>query len=128
MAQDADLEYDPADLCVLLRPIQEGKADAVYGSRFQGGPRRVLLFWHAVGNKIVTLLSNMFTNLTLTGTLGVDFKDTSATLRFRDGRLTPNEFEIKSAIRPFAKATLDADAQILASLVILPFLRVIAAI
>ena len=64
--QDADLEYDPLDLPTLLGPIAEGKADAVYGSRFQGGPHRVLYFWHAVGNRFLTLLSNMFTNLNLT--------------------------------------------------------------
>jgi glycosyltransferase involved in cell wall biosynthesis len=66
VAQDADLEYDPAELPALLRPIRDGKADAVYGSRFQGGPRRVLFFWHAVGNNFLTLVSNMFTNLNLT--------------------------------------------------------------
>jgi glycosyltransferase involved in cell wall biosynthesis len=66
VAQDADLEYDPADLPALLEPIRQGRADAVYGSRFQGGPRRVLFFWHAVGNNFLTLLSNMFTNLNLT--------------------------------------------------------------
>ncbi len=66
VAQDADLEYDPAELPALLEPIRRGRADAVYGSRFQGGPRRVLFFWHAVGNRFVTLLSNMFTNLSLT--------------------------------------------------------------
>jgi glycosyltransferase involved in cell wall biosynthesis len=64
--QDADLEYDPLDLPALLGPIAAGKADAVYGSRFQGGPHRVLYFWHAVGNSFLTLLSNMFTNLNLT--------------------------------------------------------------
>jgi len=64
--QDADLEYDPADLPGLLKPILDGKADAVFGSRFQGGPHRVLYFWHFVGNKLLTLLSNMFTNLNLT--------------------------------------------------------------
>ena len=64
--QDADLEYDPADLPALLKPILDGKADAVFGSRFQGGPHRVLYFWHAVGNRFLTLLSNMFTNLNLT--------------------------------------------------------------
>jgi glycosyltransferase involved in cell wall biosynthesis len=64
--QDADLEYDPFDLPVLLAPIADGKADAVYGSRFQGGPHRVLYFWHYVGNRFLTLLSNMFTNLNLT--------------------------------------------------------------
>ena len=64
--QDADLEYDPVDLPTLLGPIAAGKADAVFGSRFQGGPHRVLYFWHAVGNTFLTLLSNMFTNLNLT--------------------------------------------------------------
>ena len=64
--QDADLEYDPADLPGLLKPILEGKADAVFGSRFQGGPHRVLYFWHYVGNRVLTLLSNMFTNLNIT--------------------------------------------------------------
>jgi glycosyltransferase involved in cell wall biosynthesis len=63
--QDADLEYDPVDLPTLLGPIAAGKADAVFGSRFQGGPHRVLYFWHAVGNNFLTLLSNMFTNLNL---------------------------------------------------------------
>ena len=64
--QDADLEYDPADYGRLLEPILDGRADVVYGTRFLGGPHRVLLFWHYVGNKMVTLFSNMFTNLNLT--------------------------------------------------------------
>ena len=66
VVQDADLEYDPQDLPALLLPIRSRQADAVYGSRFQGGPHRVLYFWHFVGNKVLTLLSNMFTNLNLT--------------------------------------------------------------
>jgi glycosyltransferase involved in cell wall biosynthesis len=66
VVQDADLEYDPAELPVLLAPIADGRADAVYGSRFLGGPHRVLLFWHSVGNFLLTLLSNMLTDLNLT--------------------------------------------------------------
>ena len=66
VVQDADLEYDPAELPLLLEPLRLGRADAVFGSRFQGGPRRVLYFWHYVGNRFLTLLSNMFTNLNLT--------------------------------------------------------------
>ncbi|MEJ2587957.1 MAG: glycosyltransferase family 2 protein [Deltaproteobacteria bacterium] len=65
--QDADLEYDPMAYPKLMAPIIEGKADVVYGSRFMGeGPHRVHLFWHYIGNKCLTLLSNMFTNLNLT--------------------------------------------------------------
>jgi glycosyltransferase involved in cell wall biosynthesis len=63
---DADLEYDPADLPLLLDPIARGRADAVYGSRFTGSPRRVLYFWHRVGNGMLTLLSNMLTDVNLT--------------------------------------------------------------
>jgi hypothetical protein len=66
VVQDADLEYDPAELPVLLQPILDGRADAVYGSRFLGGPHRVLYFWHSVGNGLLTLVSNMFTDLNLT--------------------------------------------------------------
>ena len=64
--QDADLEYDPREYGRLLQPIEEGKADVVYGSRFLGGPHRVLFFWHYVANRFLTLLSNMLTNLNLT--------------------------------------------------------------
>jgi glycosyltransferase involved in cell wall biosynthesis len=65
--QDADLEYDPADYLPVLQPILEGRADVSFGSRFAGGrAHRVLYFWHMMGNKFLTLLSNMFTNLNLT--------------------------------------------------------------
>jgi glycosyltransferase involved in cell wall biosynthesis len=64
--QDADLEYNPKDYPILLEPILDGSADVVYGSRFLGGPHRVLFFWHSLGNRFLTTLSNMFTNLNLT--------------------------------------------------------------
>lgn len=67
VVQDADLEYDPREYDKLMKPIEEGKADVVFGSRFAGGePHRVVYFWHMVGNKVLTLASNMFTNINLT--------------------------------------------------------------
>jgi len=66
IVQDADLEYDPAQYGVLIEPIAAGLADVVYGSRFLSGPHRVLFFWHSLGNRVLTLLSNMLTDLNLT--------------------------------------------------------------
>ena len=64
--QDADLEYDPRDYRLVIEPLLDGRADMVYGSRFLGGPHRVLLFWHYLGNRLITLVSNIVNNLNLT--------------------------------------------------------------
>jgi glycosyltransferase involved in cell wall biosynthesis len=66
LVQDADLEYDPCEYPVLLQPILDGRAEVVYGSRFLSGPHRVLFFWHYLGNRFLTLVSNVFTDLNLT--------------------------------------------------------------
>ncbi len=90
IVQDADLEYDPADWPRLLEPLIDGKADAVFGSRFLGGPHRVLYFWHSVGNSVLTTFSNMLTNLNLT-----DMETCYKAMRgevARSLRLTSNRF------------------------------------
>ena len=79
LIQDADLEYDPSDFPTLLAPLLDGRADAVYGSRFLGGPHRVLLFWHYVGNKLFTLLTNALYNVNLSD-MGVCYKVFTAEL------------------------------------------------
>ncbi|MFH1724055.1 MAG: glycosyltransferase family 2 protein [Elusimicrobiota bacterium] len=89
LIQDADLEYDPEDYPVLLRPLLDGRAEVVYGSRFLGGPHRVLLFWHYAGTKLFTLLTNILYNVNLTD-MGVCYKvfltDALRTLKLRSDR------------------------------------------
>lgn len=90
IVQDADLEYDPADWPAMLEPILDGRADAVFGSRFLGGPHRVLYFWHSVGNFVLTTFSNMLTNLNLTD-METCYKAVRGDLA-RSLRLTSNRF------------------------------------
>tara|TARA_Y100000996_G_C22502011_1_gene634819 strand:+ start:683 stop:1375 length:693 start_codon:yes stop_codon:yes gene_type:complete len=97
LIQDADLEYDPSDYEKLLNPIVNGLADVVYGSRFLGGGEtRVLYFWHTVGNKFLTMLSNMFTNLNLTD-MEVCYKAFRTEI-IKDIRLEENRFGFEPEI------------------------------
>lgn len=91
--QDADLEYDPKDYQKLLKPLLEGVADAVYGTRFRGEVQRIHLFWHYVGNKLLTLLSNMFTNLNLSDMETCYKAFTTETVR--NMKLTASRFAIE---------------------------------
>jgi glycosyltransferase involved in cell wall biosynthesis len=90
LVQDADLEYTPTDWPVLLQPIIDGRADACFGSRFLGGPHRVLYYWHSVGNRALTTFSNMLTNLNLTD-METCYKAMRGDLA-RSLRLTANRF------------------------------------
>ncbi len=96
IVQDADLEYDPNDYDVLINPILDGRADVVYGSRFLGGPHRVLFFWHYVGNKLLTILSNMFTNINLTD-METGYKAFRSTL-LKDLEIKSNHFGFEPEI------------------------------
>jgi glycosyltransferase involved in cell wall biosynthesis len=96
VVQDADLEYDPRELARLLEPIARDEADAVFGSRFLGGDHRVLYYWHSVGNKLLTLLSNMLSNLNLTD-METGYKMVRASL-LKSLPLTSDRFGIEPEI------------------------------